>query len=284
MNPNENYTIENDRVLTRSLEFHIVDHCNLRCWGCCSLSPISPKQCTPPETIKKHLSQAVRALSPSRLKLVGGEPLLHPEIDSCLEIARSSNIAPSVSVTTNGFLLPKMTETFWQLVDHMTISLYPEPALPKKTISKIEELASSHGVELNWKVQNSFVGMDRDQPDLTGIETTEIYSSCWLRRRCHLIAHGRFYTCTRPSHVHAVSGLEQSPYLEDGIPLGSAQDIYQYLIKKEALATCALCLGGDAKSEKHRQLSPDETRSERLLRQNLYRDYAARRSDNEQLT
>ena len=284
MNLNESYIIENDRIQTRSLEFHIVDHCNLRCWGCCSLSPISEKQCISSETIQKDLSLAIKALAPSRLKLVGGEPLLHPEIIACLDVARSSNIAPSVSVTTNGFLLPRMTESFWRLVDHITISIYPQPKLSEKIISHIKDLALRHEVELNWKIQNNFVGMDRKNPDLAGIETQKIYAKCWLRRSCHLIAHGRFYTCTRPSHMHAISGLNQSPYLEDGIPLTSAQKIYKYLIKKNALTTCALCLGGDAKLEKHRQLSPDETRTEKLFRQNLYRDYAVSVHRNEQLT
>ena len=233
MNPNENYTIVDGRIQTRSLEFHIVDHCNLRCWGCCSLSPISDKQYTQPEAIQNDLSHAISALAPSRLKLVGGEPLLHPEIDACLQVARASNIAPSVSVTTNGFLLLKMTDVFWRLVDHMTISLYPKPTLPEETIAKIKALASKNEVELNWKIQNNFVGMDRSEPDFIGLETKDIYSDCWLRRRCHLIAHGRFYTCTRPSHVHAVSGLQESPYLEDGIPLSSAEEIYQYLLIRQ---------------------------------------------------
>jgi len=274
MNPNTKYQVVDGRIKTRSLEIHIVDHCNLRCWGCCSLSPISEKSLVAPEVISQSLALAKQALSPSRLKLVGGEPLLHPKIVDCLIAARNSDITSSVSVTTNGFLLPKVDEKFWALIDHMTVSLYPKPVLSEKTISLIKDMAEQYDVEINWKTQNTFVGMDRKTADVSGDETQEIYSHCWLRRRCHLIAHGRFYTCTRPSHFHAVSGLKDSPYLHDGVPLDSGESLYNYLNSKVPLSSCALCLGGDAVEETHRQLSLQEVKAEHTLRSTLYQNHA----------
>jgi len=274
MNPNECYEVVDGKVITRSLEIHVVDHCNLRCWGCCSLSPISSKFLASPESIAKDLNLAKLVIAPSRLKLVGGEPLLHPDILECITCAKESNIAPSVSITTNGFMLPKMKSEFWELIDHMTISLYPTPALPDDVIQQVKDLACEYGVDLNWKTQQSFVGMDRDEADSEGLETEKVYSECWLRRRCHLIAHGRFYTCTRPSHFHAVSGLEESPYLKDGVRLEAGNNVYDYLVSKKPLKSCFLCLGGDAESEPHRQLNLAEIKSERITRQRLYQHYA----------
>jgi len=249
-NPNEHYEIHDGRIQTKSLEVHIVDHCNLRCWGCCSLSPVSARNFYNPEAMERQLTQVAKAVAPKRLKLVGGEPLLHPDLIRCLEIARKAEVAPSLSVTSNGFLLPRMADDFWNLIDHMTISIYPDPELPAAVIETIKEKAQENGVELNWKRQDKFVGMDRDIDDATAAETQAVYETCWLRRSCHLIAHDRFYTCTRPSHVHSVSGLEDSPYLEDGIALSDdpdlANQILEYLVGKEPLETCFLCLGGDA--------------------------------------
>ncbi|MDF1739217.1 MAG: radical SAM protein [Verrucomicrobiales bacterium] len=279
LNPNEHYEIANGRIQTRSLEVHIVDHCNLRCWGCCSLSPVSAKSFYDPDHMKRQLSLVGKAISPRRLKLVGGEPLLHPEIIKCLEIARAAEVAPSLSVTSNGFLLPRMKDEFWELVDHMTISLYPDPPLPESVIETIKAKAREHEVELNWKKQDNFVGMDRDDLKADEVETQAIYETCWLRRSCHLIAHDRFYTCTRPSHVHSVSGLEDSPYLNDGIPLSDdpnlAEQILEYLVGKKPLETCRLCLGGDAPSRPHHQLKRDEIIAEQTLRRQLYRDNAS---------
>src|SRR5262245_25034557 len=132
---NGEYEIVEGRVQTRSLEVHIVDHCNLRCWGCCSLSPYLPKWRITSADLERDLRLARRVFAPQIFKLVGGEPLLHPDIDACLDIARQSGIAPVVSVTTNGFLLPRVSERFWQLTQALTVSLYPKPILPPETIA-----------------------------------------------------------------------------------------------------------------------------------------------------
>jgi len=274
MNPNEHYDVVNGRVQTRSLEIHIVDHCNLRCWGCCSLSPISKKHLVSPGSIRTDLALAKQFISPQRLKLVGGEPLLHSQLIECLIAAREADITPSLSVTTNGFLATRVNNDFWELIDHMTVSLYPEPTLPEETIQFIQKKADENAVEVNWKTQNEFVGMDRREADWDGENTLSVYEECWLRRRCHLIANGRFYTCTRPAHIHAVSGLEQSPYLNDGIKLKDGKNLLDYLVRKDPLKSCYLCLGGSAELESHRQLSLAEIKQERLDKKKIYQDYA----------
>src|ERR1044071_130474 len=148
------YQIISGRVQTRSLEVHIVDHCNLKCWGCCSLSPLLPRWCIDPADLEEDLQKARRVVSPHYLKLVGGEPTLHPAIDDCLAIARRVAIAPIVSVTTNGFLLPRASERFWQLIQALTVSLYPNPRLPDDTISFIQKRADEAGIPVNWKRQD----------------------------------------------------------------------------------------------------------------------------------
>ena len=36
------YDVVDGRVRTRALEAHVIDHCNLKCAECCSLSPLLP--------------------------------------------------------------------------------------------------------------------------------------------------------------------------------------------------------------------------------------------------
>ncbi|GAA5142832.1 hypothetical protein GCM10023213_29470 [Prosthecobacter algae] len=104
------FPIVNRRVQTRSLESHIVDHCNLRCAACCSLSPHLPKWEVEPVQLAEELRLARRVIAPTWLKLVGGEPLLHSRFLECLEVAKAADIATIVSVTTNGFLLPRQPD------------------------------------------------------------------------------------------------------------------------------------------------------------------------------
>ncbi len=74
------YKIVNGRVETRALEYHIVDHCNLRCDQCCSFSPMLKSWQVDPDQFEKDLLQVGKFVAPSFLKIVGGEPLLHPEL------------------------------------------------------------------------------------------------------------------------------------------------------------------------------------------------------------
>ncbi len=259
------FRVVGGRVETRSLEVHVVDHCQLRCAQCCSLSPLLPKWCIDPADLARDLALARRALQPRFFKLVGGEPLLHPQIDECLAIARRSGIAPIVSLTTNGFLLPRTSDAFWERVQALTISIYPDPELPAETIGWIEERAARRGIPVNWKRQETFVQMDRANPRDDEAETLAIYDDCWLRRRCHLLSRGRFFTCTRPAHLDTLHG---GGFLADGLELhegeGLAEELLSYLHREAPLLACARCEGGHAPEAAHRQLSPAEVRATRL--------------------
>ncbi|HUS64243.1 MAG TPA: hypothetical protein VMZ28_06855, partial [Kofleriaceae bacterium] len=155
------YPVQDGRIQTRSLEAHIVDHCNLTCAECCSLSPFLPRWLATPESLAADLSRAATVLAPRVFKLVGGEPLLHPELVACLQAARRSRIAPVLSITTNGLLLERADDALFEAVDALTISRYPEPALSDAAVAAITARAARFGVTLNWKRQAEFVRMTR---------------------------------------------------------------------------------------------------------------------------
>jgi GTP 3',8-cyclase len=221
-----------------------------------------PKWFIEPADMEKDLRLARRVLAPTYLKLVGGEPLLHPKLVECLEIARESGMAEIVSVTTNGFLLPRMPQRFWELLDAITISVYPAPVLPEAVRELVEKKARIYGFSVNWKHQNEFVDMDRETPAEDSSITREVYDGCWLRRRCHILSRGRFYTCTRPPHFQALPGMKRD-FSDDGILLSEdanlAEMIREYLTRPEPLQACQLCKGGGAESRPHRQLSRNDS-------------------------
>ncbi len=59
---------------------------------------------------------------------LGGEPLLNKDICSFMRAARESGVFRNIRVITNGLLLSKMSEEFWQLADIVRISVYPATA------------------------------------------------------------------------------------------------------------------------------------------------------------
>jgi len=262
------YEVFGGRVLTRSLEAHIVDHCNLRCRQCCSLSPYLKPSFTEPEQLEADLNRARRVLSPTYFKLVGGEPLLHPKLVECIEAVRRSGIADVVSMTTNGVLLPKAPDQIWNLLDHMTVSVYPKPGLSEARTQHIHEMAQRFDVQLNIKVQDRFehihLDQDRDDPEVT----EHVFSRCWLRRRCHLLRDGRFYTCTVPVHYQSFWGESMSVAEQDGLELHDGPDLVDelkaFLERDHALVSCRRCLGGTGELFAHQQLSLREVENREL--------------------
>ena len=263
---NKQYTIANNRVVTRSLEVNLVDHCNIRCWGCCALSPMLEEESIAPSVLQRDLAVAKTCLEPTYLKLVGGEPLLHPNIVECLTVAKASDVGTILSMTSNGLLLGNAPDELWQLLDAITISFYPQVALKEPAMTNIRTKAERFSVTLNLKYQDNFVDMTRSEAMLDERINQAIYDDCWLRRRCHRLESGVLYTCTRPPAYRKLFPEQKTEYLADGIKLenrdGMAEDILAYLISDQPLNTCRNCRGGSAELKPHRLLSTKEVKQE----------------------
>jgi hypothetical protein len=257
--------VREGRIVTRSLEVHITDHCNLRCEQCCSLSPFLPPWYEDPERLRRDFAAARRVLAPTFLKLVGGEPLLHPRLLDCLTVAREADLAGIVSITTNGLLAHKMPDRFWELLDHLTLSLYPRPRLTDEHLALIRDRAERFGVTLNVKVQDQFQQMTLDAPRTDEGETAEVFAACWLRHRCHMVRDGWFFLCTRPPHFDTYFHMDGALSRQDGVFLhdgpGLVDELKAYLERVEPLQSCRLCVGGDGARFDHRQLTPLQVRS-----------------------
>lgn len=250
-----NYPVLAGRIQTRSLEAHIVDHCNLTCAECCSLSPLLPAWFASPDAIAADLRMAAKVLKPGIFKLVGGEPLLHPQLVDLIHAVRATGIAPVISVTTNGLKLGEMPAAFWQGIDAVTISRYPRPRLAPDLIAHIEAQAAAHAVRLNWKMQNEFTSMTRQSAGTDYAQAQRIYHDCWIRERCHMVRDGMFYTCTRPAHFNTLyQGMQD--FQADGLRLRDdarmLDDMLAYLYREKPLKACLECHGGSAPQAPHR--------------------------------
>ena len=257
------YEVGDGRVLTWSLETHLTDHCNLRCAQCCTLSPHLPPRAVSPEALARDLYRAAAVLRPHVFKLTGGEPLLHPEIVRCVEIARASGIASQVSMTTNGLLLPRAPDALFELLDRLTLSVYSSTPLPERTVDTVAARCARHGVLLTVKRIDRFGRMTPEPPFVSDERARAVYASCWLKVRCHLLHQGRFYACTRPPHLQAylaARGYPNTLATIDGVSLDEPdllRKLLRYLESEEPLASCRHCLGAEGGWIAHRQLPAD---------------------------
>ena len=101
------------RMGTLYVEIQLCDRCNLDCAYCSHLSPISKPVKISLETLEAECRR-LAVVGVDEVNLMGGEPLLHPQVIDAIKLTRS--ILPNIKliVSTNGLLLPKMSQDFWQ--------------------------------------------------------------------------------------------------------------------------------------------------------------------------
>ncbi len=251
------YEMSDGRVRTRSLELHIVDHCNLSCWACSSLSPYLPVSVASPVDIKRDLELIEQVITPHYVDITGGEPLLHPDMIGVLKTVRTVKLRAIITVTTNGLLLDRMPEEFWTLIDGLTISIYPKPLLPNHIRNLAYKMAETYNFVLDMKRQHTFQEMSRHEPCADDKINRAMFNSCSWRQSNHMIRDGYFYTCFRPPHFQTFYG-KRINFTADGVRLHDGPElvdqILRYLQRSIPLKSCALCLGSEGSSKPHRLL------------------------------
>lgn len=257
------YPIGDDgRIATHALEVHVVDHCNLRCDGCCVLSPSAPKTFVAPETLARDLDWAKRVLAPSIFKLTGGEPLLSPHVVELARIAKASNIAPRVSLTTNGVLARRAPDALFAHLDALTVSIYPDGGIDEDSLTKLRGRARDHGVELVEKRQDTFERMTKSGREPDDAVTEATFATCWLRHRCHTLRDGALHACSRLPGL-ARERATVSPAVWLGPRPGLAEEVQAYLEQDLPFTACAHCAGGTAERFPFRQLTRLAVREKR---------------------
>ncbi|MDQ6656429.1 MAG: radical SAM protein [Verrucomicrobiota bacterium] len=115
---------------------YVTDRCNLDCSYCTEYDNSVPHP--PLEDLKLWLRK-IRELGTMRIALVGGEPLLHPDIVELVRYCRELGFA--TSLTTNGFLLTKaklqaLEQAGLQVMQISVDRMTPSP-ITKKTFKTI---------------------------------------------------------------------------------------------------------------------------------------------------
>lgn len=256
----ERYLVHEGRIQTWALECHPVDHCNLRCDGCCPLSPHQAESFLDPARLRQDLERLEPVLRPSVFRLTGGEPLLHPDLLELIAVARESGISEVVQITTNGTHLLAAPDALFEAVDRVRVSWYTSAPLSEKTIDRIRERCRTGSAELAIREYASFQELDPPEGERDLAWAERAFAGCWIRWRCHLVYGGRFYTCTRPPHLEPVlraRGVDRALAKRDGVALDDpflADSLRRYLERDSPLDSCRHCLGNEGAWRPHAQL------------------------------
>lgn len=184
-------------------EVHIVDHCNLRCRSCSNFSSIA-EECFADISVFERDMERMAHLTAGEVGtifLLGGEPLLHPQLLEFCLLARKYFSSAKIEVVTNGVLLGKMDEKFWRQckLHNITVAYSPYPGLGRELPKKAEELGAvsrmpGRQVEFFWRLPLDLKGEQNAAASFLG---------CHQANHCVSLRQGRLYTCAVIPNIHS---------------------------------------------------------------------------------
>lgn len=223
------------------LEMHITDHCNLNCLGCAHYSNIAPEFYLSIDIFEKDLKEITKKLNYKLLNILGGEPLLHPEINLFLNKARKICPHTKITISTNGILLPEMDESFWQTLKkngiEIRLSIYPVTIANAKTYIN---LIHKHKVKLCeiWDGRKFYLRRNK----FANSDENILYKNCDAKI-CHQLHSGTLYPCPTSAYGHFYNEYFKNDFFPSkGINIyeNSSENIYNFLT--HPIKDCKTCL------------------------------------------
>ena len=232
---------------------HIVEHCNLNCASCAHYSSLHGEEYLSVEEYRrdyKRLSELFCGEA-ELIEILGGEPLLHPEITAFMEIARTYFPHAPIHILTNGLLLPKMPEGFWQSMKTYGITLRMTRYPMKFDYDGWAQKAREMGIQV-WLADEEVTWVAH-KLDISGgipdgeaaLRNLENYLNCYDANFSVALEHGRLFTCPQAAYARTFADYFKAPIditERDSIDIytaESAQEITKFL--SQPIPFCRYC-------------------------------------------
>lgn len=216
------------------LDVHVVDHCNLNCASCNHFAPIAQKRFLSLDGFERDLALLARIDGIDSffdsVYLMGGEPLLHPQIADIVMLTRRYLPTTNLYVATNGLCLASMPSEFWLACEQarVTVSLTRYPI--DVDYNGLQALAEQHGVraQAHGKVvagRQTF-SFRRTPMDSSGVhDPSRNYIHCPSGGYCLQLRDGRIYPCHRAAYMETLNKWFATSFSHDANDYLELQDV-----------------------------------------------------------
>lgn len=189
----------------RNIDYHIVDRCNLNCKHCNHFCPLVPKD-TPPKPLNKIMRDISYLYDYQDifdfLTVIGGEPLLHPDIDIVFDFVRNMFPDKYIQVITNGILYNRLNDISSSIINneiHVGVTLYP--LSNKDTIKDaFESCIPNYLLTFNEIPSDSGFSHMLLQEDINN-DYTKLFA-CPRRTYCTQLRDNKLYICHYAANLY----------------------------------------------------------------------------------
>lgn len=231
-----------------NIELQIVNHCNLNCKSCSHFAPLADKWFLDPDQLEHSLSQIPSSTLNffDSFHILGGEPLLHPDLIKIIQIVRKYYIK-DIQILTNGILLTSMSKELFKECRKNKIQFFI--SLYKNVDSKkIENFVYNNGINANvYKNNTHDLTFVRNKIDISGSQNIhESFINCYygdFSEKCLQLVDTKLYYCAMCAYIDifnkkAKTNIKCDEYLD--LTNTSIYDIYDF-INNTQLKFCAYC-------------------------------------------
>lgn len=198
-------------------EMHLTHTCNLNCDYCSHYCNVGYPGDIDFGTGREWLAAWSKRISPEQIRLLGGEPLLHPDLDKYILATKELFPRAKRTVTTNGILLDARKDLLPLMVatgTRLNISLHPVPPKWEENIraalrlldiwEKKGLIATVHHSHSDWFLP--YRGSGRDiLPFAEGKPDQSFDAMCRTpEKRCLTLHEGKFWQCPQLAYLPLV--------------------------------------------------------------------------------
>lgn len=230
------------KSLAFEYEIPLTSHCNLNCQMCTVFSPIAEKSFLSMTSFFRDIVRMKELMGTSGVwfRMVGGEPLLHPQITEMMLLARKELPCSLISITTNGLLAKKMPAEFYAVAREANIVILNSPYPP---VDADGTIAHFRALGINaFRTVKTFHSR-KLALDLEGKQDARAnFGRCGYR--CNFILEGRLSRCFYPlviGHFNKRFGRELRTTPKDFIDIHnhSSAEIREFL--QTPIEFCRYC-------------------------------------------
>jgi organic radical activating enzyme len=248
--------IGNDgKVTLPYLEIDIAIGCNLKCVHCSHLSPFR-KGIVPADDVIHWFQLWSEKIAPKKLNLLGGEPLLHPELPRILRETKRIWSQTEIGLVSNGFMFSKVSADVFEALEETQISVTisdhsaneSERRAFIEAVSRLRNHSFAYKIRKSnrkWRVQ--YNQTTEGIPTMFSSDPKTAWDIC-TGKTCIALAHNKLYKCavlasiiegvseTTFSPAHWSSALTYKPLTLEA----DSQEIAEHLSRRQVPA-CSIC-------------------------------------------
>lgn len=242
---------EKKQISIPLLEFGVTTKCTLKCKDCCALIPPFNKRehfNLTFESFKRQLDKVCDSVNMVwHLVLLGGEPLINPELPQMIDYACKKDNIHIVRITTNGTMLPSekllsvLKENPNRAYFYMSNYGANKDLLP---LLKYEELKNKlKEVNIKFEMVDSWNWLAEEgvakEPFSNDITTKKVLG-CY-RSKCTQILNGKLDICSKALGARELGLIKSDEYIDIEKSTNLKQDLIDFYQRDYADA-CRYCI------------------------------------------